>query len=89
MVGCPVVAAAVHSCSVQLDRWIVPHHAVRASFLYSRWTCRVSQPVRYTPLWPASWLPALDKSRGSKSVEVQMFGMFMMRGCNSCQGRML
>ena len=22
-------------------------------------------------LWPASWLPALDKSRRSKSVEVQ------------------
>ena len=21
-------------------------------------------------LWPASWLPAIDKSRGSKSVEV-------------------
>ena len=71
MVGSPLVATAVNSCSVQLDRWIVPHHAVRASFLYSRWTCRVSQPVRCTPLWPASWLPALDKSRGSKSVEVQ------------------
>ena len=71
MVGCPLVAAAVNSCSVQLDRWIVPHHAVRASFLYSSWTCRVSQPVRCTPLWPASWLPALDKTRGSKSVEVQ------------------
>ena len=71
MVGCPLVAAAVNSCSVQLDRWIVPHHAVRASFLYSRWNCRVSQPIRCTPLWPASWLPALDKSRRSKSVEVQ------------------
>ena len=68
---CPLVAAAVHSCSVQLDRWIVPHFAVRASLLYSSWTCQVSQPVRRTPLWPASWLPALDKSRGSKSVEVQ------------------
>ena len=31
----------------------------------------MTQPVRCTPLWPASWLPALDKSRGSKSVEVQ------------------
>ena len=50
MVGCPLVAAAVNSCSVQLDRWIVPHHAVRASFLYSSWTCQVSQPVRCTPL---------------------------------------
>ena len=26
---------------------------------------------RCTPLWPASWLPVVDKSRGSKSVEVQ------------------
>ena len=40
-------------------------------FLYSRWTSQVSQPVRRTPLWPASWLPAIDKTRGSKSVEVQ------------------
>ena len=29
------------------------------------------QPVQRTPLWPASWLPAVEKSRGSKSVEVQ------------------
>ena len=31
----------------------------------------VSQPVKRTPLWPASWVPAIDKSRSSKSVEVQ------------------
>ena len=71
MVGCPLVAAAVHSCSVQQDRWVVPHHAVRASFLYSSWIGLVSQPVRRTPLWPASWLPAIDNTRGSRSVEVQ------------------
>ena len=27
--------------------------------------------MQHTPLWPASWLPAVEKSRGSKSVEVQ------------------
>ena len=27
--------------------------------------------VQRTPLWPASWLPVVDKGRGSKSVEVQ------------------
>ena len=27
--------------------------------------------MQRTPLWPASWLPAVDKGRGSKSVEVQ------------------
>ena len=37
----------------------------------SRWTCRVTQPVQRTTLWPASWLPAIDKSGGSKSVEVR------------------
>ena len=31
----------------------------------------MTQPVRCTPLWPASWLPTLDKSGNSKSIEVQ------------------
>ena len=55
----------------RLDRWISPHLAVRALFDYDRWSCCVTQPVRCSPLWPASWLPAVDQSRGSKSVEVQ------------------
>ena len=32
MVGCPLSAAAVLSCTVQADRWISPHLAVRAFF---------------------------------------------------------
>ena len=56
---------------VQADRWILPHLAVRAHFEYSRWVPGVSQPVQRTPRWPASWSPVLDKSRGSKSAEVQ------------------
>ena len=71
MVGCPLLAAAVLSCAVQSDRWIAPHLAVRAFFDYSRWSCSVTQPVRFSPLWPAFWLPAIDESRGSKSVEVR------------------
>ena len=70
MIGCPL-AAAVLSCSVQADRWIAPHLAVRTLFHCCRWSCRVTQPVQRTPLWPASWLPAVDKGRGSKSLEVQ------------------
>ena len=62
---------SVSSCKVLNDRWIAPHLAVRTLFDCCRWTCSVTQVVRYTPLWPASWLPAVDKSRGSKSVEVQ------------------
>ena len=56
--------AAVTSCVVEPDRWIVPHLAVRTHFKCTKWTCRVTQPVHRTSLWPASWLPALDKSWG-------------------------
>ena len=56
MVGCPLAAAAaVLSCTVQTDRWIAPHLAVRTLFDYGRWSCKVTQPVQRTPLWPASW----------------------------------
>ena len=65
ILGCPLAAAALLSCKVQPDRWIAPHLAD------GRWETWVSQPVRCTPLWPASWLPVVDKSRGSKSAEVQ------------------
>ena len=70
-VGCPHAVAAVLSCKVQADRWIAPHLAVRTLFDCCRWTSRVTQLVQRTPLLPASWLPVVDKSRGSKSVEVQ------------------
>ena len=63
MVGCPLAVAAVLSCKVQNDRWVASHLAVRTLF--------DSQAVQRTPLWPAFWLPVVDKSRGSKSVEVR------------------
>ena len=71
VLGCPLVAAAILSCKVQPDRWIAPHLAVRALFDCGRWESWITQPVRCTPLWPASWLPVVDKTRGSKSAEVQ------------------
>ena len=71
ILGCPLAAAALLSCKVQLDRWSAPHLAVHALFDYGRWESWVTQPVRCTPLWPASWLPVVDKTRGSKSVEVR------------------
>ena len=58
ILGCPL-AAALLSCKVQPDRWIALHLDVRGSLFI-------------VPLiWPASWLPVVDKSRGSKSAEVQ------------------
>ena len=83
MVSCPRAAAAVSQCVVQEDRWILPHLAFRTHFEYSRWVSRVSQPFQRTPLWPASWLPVLDKEswvqvRGS----AEGLGVFMMIGCS-------
>ena len=66
MVDCPLAAAAVRSCMVEQDRWLQPHLAVGAYF-----DCWITQPSQRTPLWPAAWLPATHKSRGSKSVEFQ------------------
>ena len=60
ILGCPLAAAIVLSCKVQPDRWIAPHLAVRALFDYGRWESWVTQPVRCTPLWLASWLPVVD-----------------------------
>ena len=66
-----LVAAAISGCEVLVDRWVVPHFAVRTCFDYSRWLARVSLPHQRSPLWPASWLPVLDNSRGSKAAEIQ------------------
>ena len=70
-IGCPLCAAAVQSCSVLAERWIQLHLAVRSWFGAKMWTAKVTQPVRFTPLWPASWISAVDKSSDSKSAEVR------------------
>ena len=89
MIGCPLTVAAVLSCTVQPDRWIAPHLAVRTLFDYDRWSCCVTQPVRFSPLWPASWLPAIDKSRGSKSGEVRRVWEIYDDRLQFMSGRML
>ena len=67
---CPLAAAAFFSCQVEPERWIVSHFAVKAHFDCSRWICWATQPVHRAPLGPAFWLPAVDRGRSSKSVEV-------------------
>ena len=52
---------------VQVRQGAGPHFAVRTCFE----PARVSLPFQRSPLWPASWLPVLDKRRGSKAAEVQ------------------
>ena len=70
-IGCPLCAAAVLSFEVLGDRWIQPHLAVWTWFVAERWTAVVTQPRRFTPLWPASWVSSIDRSRFSKSAEVR------------------
>ena len=48
-----------------------PHLSVCASFVAARWSAKVTQPVRVSPLWTASWVSAVDKSRISKSAELR------------------
>ena len=86
---CPLAVAAVLSGKVQADRWVAPHLAVRTLFDCCRWTCQVTQPVQRTPLWPASWLPAVEKSWGSSRLRFKGFGRFMMSVFSSCLVRML
>ena len=70
-IGCPLCAAAVLSCEVLGDWLIQPRLAVRTWFVADRWTALVTQPRRFTPLWPASWVSSVDRSRFSKSAEVR------------------
>ena len=71
IMGCPLATAALGCCWVDGSRGIQPHFAVVASFQGDRWSAKVTQPCRVTPLWPASWVSALDKSRSSRSAEVR------------------
>ena len=69
--GCPLAAAALSRCWVDTERWVQPHFSVCASFLASRWSAKLLRPVPLTPLWPASWVAAVDKTRNSKSALVR------------------
>ena len=71
ILGCSHAVSALRWCSVLQERWILPHYAVRASFSVGRWSAKVCLPVRSSVLWPAAWVSCVDKSRGSKSVEVR------------------
>ena len=60
-VGCPLCAAAVRGCVVMADRWVQPHLAVRSWFDVNRWSGSIGQRAQVTPLWLASWLPAVHQ----------------------------
>ena len=63
--------------------------AVRTCFDYSRWLARVSLLVQRSLLWPASWLPVLDRVEGLRLLRFRGFGIYMMMGSSLCRGMML
>ena len=81
MVGCPLLAAAVMDCAVQLDRWIAPHLAVRAIFDYSRWSCSVTQPVRFLLCGLPFGCLLLIRVGGLSRLRFVGFGKSMMIVC--------
>ena len=62
---CPSALAVSVGYSVLKKRLFSPHLAVGSWFDVGRWQARMDMPQTYIPLWPACWLEALDKSRGS------------------------
>ena len=89
MVGCPLVAAAVRSCSVQRDRWIVPHLAVRASFLILVGLVRFLSLLSVLRFGPLLGCLLLIRLGVLGLLRFRGFGIFMMRDFSSCLGRML
>ena len=69
--ACLIALAAATACSVLPDRWFTPHFAVYAEFALSAWDAIVDMARTHSPLWPACWLQCPDRSRSSKSQEVQ------------------
>ena len=67
--GCLLASAALGWCRVLEDRWILPHHSLRASFCLGWWSTRCCQALRYSVVWPAAWVSAVGKTRNSKSAE--------------------
>ena len=71
ILGNPAAFAACTGCWVDEARWFRPHFSVKASLDVGRWTAHVTKARTYSPVWPALWLPALDKSKTSPNKEVQ------------------
>ena len=71
VLGNSAAFAACTGCWVDESRWFRPHFSVWASLDVGRWSAHVTKARTFTPVWPALWLPALDKSRTSPNKEVQ------------------
>ena len=71
MLGNLAAFDACTDCWVNEARWFKPHFPVRAILEVGRWSAYVTKARTFTPIWPALWLPALDKSRTSPNKELQ------------------
>ena len=71
ILGNPAAIAACTGCWVDECRWFGPHFSFKAVLDTGRWTSYVTKAKTFTRIWPALWLPALDKSKTSSNKEVQ------------------
>ena len=80
IIGCPLAASALSWCRVLGERWVLPHHALRASFGLGAWTSRSRQVALYSALQLASWVFFFfDKTRSSKSAAVRRVSLVLSR----------
>ena len=69
--GSHLASVALGWCRVLDDRWVLPHHSLRASFRLGRWSAKFCHPVTCSVIWPAAWVSAVDRTRSFKSAEVR------------------
>ena len=78
LLACPVALAAASACYVSPDRWFTPHFSVSAEFSLSSWDAAVDRARTHSPLWPACWLQAPDRSRSCDDREYSGFPLLCM-----------
>ena len=70
LVARPLALTSALNCWVHHDRWFKPHFSVKATINVKRWNAQVTQVVTCTPLWPAHFVKATDRSGHSTSQDV-------------------
>ena len=88
MVGSSCLLLLFFLASVQPDRWIAPHLAVRALFDYGRWECLGYAACSLSPLFGLLLgLPVVDTVSCVQSLlKFRGFGRFMMNVFSSSLG---
>ena len=71
VLGCPLASSVFSWWRVSVDRLVLPHHSIRASFGLARWLAWICQLVQFPVIWPAAWVSPVDRTRSSESAQVR------------------